>query len=335
MSARLTLLTDGSSEGAAVACWIRSRLASACVVEAHGAAHALRIAAAREVESERLVALLPDVPADVDASDLVSLVRTWRHGLSPFELRALGGSVIDEHRSRSPEIEARFDELLHRLAPVRVSRDATRRRGRPTGSDPFRGVGFSVCVALLLERDRQWTDRALADELGHAPSAIHKALSELARRGYLLRSRAGTSLRDELVLRDDLAAAWRGRVGSPRAAHPFRAKSLAHATDVLRRVHAPWLLAGPSAVTGAGSLTGAPVLYTDGAGVDALARSIERAPVATASLLVWPAPEAGVFRSPRDGEWPVTNRVVTYLDLAVSGAPRQVEAARLVWAGEA
>lgn len=336
MTTQVTIVTDGTAAMLALAKWLKKQ-SPVTIVEARNALDVEQVLVARDgAMRERVATIASGRSGTIDLSDAHAVVQKWLAKLPPIEARAFG----------STEIQARIDEnapgteavmaLLAAVSPVRIAR-ATGRRGRPPGSNPFEGVGFDVCIALLLDPAKKWTQRSLGDALLRAPSAVDKTLTELARRGHLLRNRSGTSVRDALLLRDDLVAAWRGRIGVARDLKAFRTKSVDAAWKIFKRAAAPCALAGPSAITGPAALTGGPTtLYTNEVGLEALSKAeLPETPLATADLVVWPALERGVFHAPREGPQPMTNRVVTYLDLVVSGSARQREAAEAVWQGAA
>lgn len=329
---RLTVITNGSPESAALAAWL-SRHLPVKLVEARGDEDARRVADARMKEKEKRLVLASGSDQRL-TSDALRVVTDWVADLSPFDVRARGPERVEAQRARHATGSETLDELLAKLTPVRITRTPGR-RGRPKGSDPFRGVGFDVCIALLLEPERRWTDRAVADFTGRAPSAVHKTLAELAARDLVARGRTGTLVRDPVVLRTDLLAHWRRRA-THREGKGFRSRNLETFWTTLRQATAPHLLAATSATTGAWAFEGGPVIaYTTAEGLASLERKFDPVSASLATLILWQAPEAGVFLAPRDATPQRTNRVVTWLDLVTLGGAREQEAAAAVWNGDA
>lgn len=327
---RLTVITNGTPEATALATWLSRHLAVR-IVEAWGDEDALRVAEARKGEKEKRLVLARDPGPGAAA---LRVVEGWTAGLSPFDVRARGPELVETGRRRHDSGSEALDALLAKLSPIRIT-VTPGRRGRPKGSDPFRGVGFDVCIALLLEPARRWTDRAVADVIGRAPSAVHKTLSELAARDLVTRGRAGTLVRDPIVLRTDLLAHWRQRA-THRQGRGFRVRTTESVWTTLRQAAAPHLLAATSATTGVWTFEGGPTIaYTTPEGLAALERKFEPVSTSLATLIMWQAPEAGVFLAPREGAPERTNRVVTWLDLVTLGGAREQEAAAAVWMGDA
>ncbi|MEK6608603.1 MAG: hypothetical protein AABZ30_13160 [Myxococcota bacterium] len=336
MKPRVAFITDGSASAKALADWLRQRL-PAILIEGRNATDVRALVSARRMERprERVVSLaLADAGADIAGGDALGCVASWLADLSPIERRARGAEIIESHRRSGAHEPGALERLLGDLSVVpRLPRS---KRGRPPGANPFRGVGFDVCVALLLAPDRRWTERDLALETEHAPSAIHRVLRELGRRGYLLRVRGASRPRDAELLRDDLLPAWRARIGVPRAGRGF---SLPAGTTVEKALSAArklgfCVLAGPSAVEGPEATVGGPTMvYVDQPALAAIV-GLGASEVAgtMAHLVVWDSPESGVFRWPRTVRaLPATNRVVTFLDLASTGVDRAFTAAESVW----
>jgi hypothetical protein len=334
------MVTDGSPEAMATARWLERHGVKAAIVEARGAADVGRVVDAKRNERpKRRVVSLSQAPAgaDVSASDALALIRSWTADLAPIRVRTAGADVIEARRRDAPVSAAPLDALLATLSPVPVEGLARGRRGRPRGTNPFRGVGFDTCVALLLEPERRWTERDLAEATGRSRSSIHTVLGELARRGYLLRTRGASRARDPVLLRDDLLSAWRAAVGVPRPATSYvigGGVSLPRLLDTASRGGGVCLLAGPSAVTGPDApLDDAVTIYCNDVAREVLGRAgIDRIERGRGDLIVWEAPERGVFSSPAlvRGR-PATNRVVTFLDLALSGDERLRGAAQALW----
>lgn len=351
MKRALVLVADGTPESSALARWIAGQTSSAEHLIAIDARDAARLVARRKAahRSERVVSLVCPAPpeSDIDGGAALTAVREWLRDLGPFERRTEGPARIAEALERDREGASDVLRLARLLADPkgttsrasrRVERPTPRKRGRPAGSsDVFKGVGFDVCVAMLLEPARGWSERDLADRIGRSPQGVHRVLRELDARAYVRRSPGGTSLRDAELLRDDLASAWRSRFGESRAAARFVAPDLGRIWDDVSRVTsrsgADILLAGASAVSGPERPIGGPLfVYAD---VDDAAfrrarfKRVNR--VGLADLIVWTPAENSVLLAPRslDGR-PATNRVVTYLDLMLGG-DRDRRAAETIW----
>jgi len=320
---------------------------------AQGVAGTLREYAPREIQAEtarikssrrrsRLLVLSRSGASagDIDATPAVDAATTWVDALPEFRRRLDGASTIERMRLAEAVGFQALESLVHHLSPSRPRTLRRARAGRPRASDPFQGVGFDVAVALLLEPDRGWTERDLAAEVGHAPATVHRVLAELGRRGYLLRSRGATRPMDALLLRDDLVAAWRGRIGVPREALHFLWNAKGSMEDAFfratRKAGSARLLAGMHAVRGPERLVGEPLtVYCDVDPSTTLGAAGFEPAAGRGDLMVWLAPETGVFRRPRMvGEHLATNRVVTYLDLLLADTDRHRAAARAVWEEE-
>jgi hypothetical protein len=333
----VVLVSEGTPAADALAGWLSARLPGARQVTAVGAADVARVVASRRGLSERVVTLGGE-GGDLSGRDALRAVETWLAHLGPFERRVAGPACIDARIAEGAADAGDVLALLNTLSRGRPRLPATGRRGRPAGSDPFRGAGFDACVALLLEPDRAWTERDLAAATGRSAYGVHRVLVELEKRGYLDRTRGATSVRDTRLLRDDLAAAWAARLANGREAvvyaAPRRTDVAATVAAAARAAGCRALLAGPSATQAAIALAGrTTVMYAD-AGVHDSLRAVGFEPVRrlAGDLVIWAAPEEAVFSAPRTiGSLPATNRVVTYLDLASADVDRYGEAAEAVW----
>jgi hypothetical protein len=181
----------------------------------------------------------------------------------------------------------------------------------------------------------------LAEECGRSAPSAHKALAELSRRGYLRRTRGNTVVRDPLVLRADLLAAWRGRVGIAREHVSFVSRGkMQEAKELVRRIERGGgraLLAGWSAVEGPDVPVGEPItLYIDDSSLSNVEHEgFVRLQQGAGDLVIWRPPEHGVWLYPRSVNGCLaTNRAITYLDLALSTDARSRRAAELIWEGE-
>jgi hypothetical protein len=329
---RLALVTDGTAESYALARWLRDRGVSADLIEEKNPGEADSTAAIRRQGGARVIVLSTRSRAsDVSAEAAVAWTRAQLGALPEMERRISGPTVLDAQRS---EGDSALDALLLALAGKPI---ISGRRGRPPGMDPVRGVGFDVIVAMLCQPDRDWTERALADAIERAPSAVHKAWAELSRRGYLRRRRGATLVRDSVVLRDDLVRAWRGVVGSPRRAIGLEPPGRRDVRGVLRGLRGTdihWMLAGAAAVVGQETVVEpGVVIYANDHAVAAL-RTLgcrDSAPAA-ARLRVWEPSEPGVFYRGRSIEGlPATNRVITFIDLSVADIDRYSSVAEALW----
>jgi hypothetical protein len=335
----LAFVTDGSAAAAALAKWLGG--SGMLRIEARSGADVARIVAARSAAgmTERTVAVsdraVPD--ADFSADAALAIVRGWLADLPPIEIRTRGDQHIRARlQEERPGAEA-LVELRTALGPSARGTLPAKGRGRPVGSDPFRGAGFDVCVALLLDCGKALTERELARTLGRSPYGVHRVLVELERRRFVERARAGTRVREPLLLRDALAEAWQERVQPPRAARGFLARRPARVRadllHALARSGERGLLAGPSAVIGpAASATRQTFVYWDGD--DALLARVELEPTRAAGpdVVIWPILERGIAYAPRRlGSALATNRVVAFLDLAALGTDRDRRAAEAVW----
>ena len=146
-------------------------------------------------------------------------------------------------------------------------------------------------------------------------------------------------MRDPRVLADALSTDWSRRHTRKRRGRAYAgtigARSVRDALSELRQL--PDLricLAGASAL---GALlvgvTGPITLYADGLTHElAKLHGLRAAGSGRADVLAWEPLESGVFLEPRaTGDLPATNDVVTWLDAATSGDPRQLEAAAERW----
>ena len=336
---RVTMVTDGSAVASSLATWLETHLNGGTTrIEARDALDVHHIVAARRDARvpERIIAL-SSTPAgaavDIDGSEALSVAREWLAPLSPIDARSRGASVIRERIATG----ANGAESLVELAAL-IGRPAATgsRRGRPRGSDPFRGVSLELIVTLLLAPDAGRTERDLATAIDRSPFGVHRALEQLTKSGYLTRDKNGTRVRDVELLRDDLVSAWRSRVTLDRAAVSFLAPNRKRAaTDVARAARAKGCevrLAGPSAVVGPNASVGdATVFYLDGAAAEILEPAGFRGSAA-GDVVIWPVPERAVLLAPRQIDaLQATNRVITYADLMMMPTDRQTAAATSVW----
>lgn len=331
---RLTIVTDGSPFAAALARWLDAP--DATLIEARDRGDVATVIEARRRARivERVVTLAPPPSGgDVAGDQALAVATEWLAGRSPIDVRSTGARVIGEQ----VDANATGADVVQALASATVGRAArVARRGRPAGANPFRGASLEVAVALLLDPEREHTERALAAQIGRSPYAVHRAFSELSRRGYLARGRAGSRVRDPIVLRDDVVVAWRGRVSVTREAAAFLSKDRRSAAADLaraaRKLHREVRLAGPSAVTGPTAPAGGPlVMYLEGDPVEVMKAAGFHATTA-GDVVVWPIVEAAILLAPREIRGiPATNRVITYADLMVVPNDRAADAAGEVW----
>jgi hypothetical protein len=290
---------------------------------------------------ERLVLLANDAaPGTVGLSDAYRLAEEIVRDLSPIDRRLQGADFLEARRQRDASAADLLDQALRVVRPSPQHKPARPRSGRPRGSNPLRGSGFDLCIALLEKPGRKWVERDLAVAALRSPSQVHKVLQQLRRRGYVFTTKAGVALSDAIVLRDELAAAWRGRVGLPRQGFPLLIKGREKLRTLFRnaiKADLRCLLAGPSATEGASGLTGGPpIVYLEfkGGAVPPQIAGVEPGAPSVADLVVWPDLEAGVFLNPRPrgGGINATGLIVTYLDLVASGNDRARTAAEGIWA---
>jgi hypothetical protein len=342
MAGSLTLLTDGSSSGLALARWLQGRLGEARVIEElEPRAFERSLQARKEARlAERLVAIgRGAIPRGaVDASRAFEVAAEWMRHLPPIEVRTSGARLLDERVKASSPGSKELLSLSTRLtgASARPKERRAGRRGRPPGLNPFRGAGLELCTVLLLTPGAQWTERALAERIHRAGSMVHKLIAELTRRGLVRRSKRGTQVADPELLRDDIVADWRGRIGVPRRATEFARRGpnvLAAAMKSAARSNRRCVAAGASAIRDpALRLTGRPTVYVEGEPSQALSNGFTPAPPGLGDLVVWTPPEPAVFLEPQAaGGAQGTNALITYLDLVISGDPRLEEAALAVW----
>jgi len=331
----VTIVTDGSATAAALREWLA--VPGVTFIEALNPNDVAVIVGARRAAklSERLVTVsqLPG-GADVSASEALEVAERWLADLTPIDRRRRGAEVIDKKMADGSEGADALQALASLLVPRRAR--VARGRGRPNGSDPFRGLGLEVVVSLLLHTSTPFTERALAARIGRSQFGVHRVLAELERRGYLYRSRQGSLPRDPLILRDDLVAAWRGRVTPSREASAYQSRDRRSALNELasaaKRHGRDLRLAGPSAVTGPeASADGPLVVYLEGA-PDPVMETIGFPRLRSGDVVVWPIVESAVLLEPRTIEdVAATNRVITYADLVMIGSDRSTEAALAVW----
>lgn len=344
-----TLLTDGTPEAAALSKWIRERAPGVGRIDALSSEDLLTVARARDKERrrERLVVLssaLSDEPelSYLSGHEALGVVRGWLAPLDPFEARERGAEIIEAEvraeRDGAPKVLA----LLRTITPPIVAEPIPKKRGRPKGqSNPFRGAGFDICVALLREPARVFSERALAAEAERSYYAAHRILKSLDERGYLKRDQRGTRLVKRQALRDDLAAAYRARLGTPRSVRYFAAPPRSKESDVreaafeaLRRAGFEPILAGPSALPRELGLIGGPLtLYAPYEAFVAIERAgFRRLRGGAGALAIWPISEkALVSKRVALGEAFATHPIITYLDLIASADPRERELANEIW----
>jgi hypothetical protein len=331
-----TAITDGSATAAALVEFLGASVDR--VIEARNSDDIRTVVEARlnARHREKIVTLtaLGDC-GDVPSAEAFNVVGDWLAELSPIEQRIEGARLIARKLAQDADGSAAVLALANHLA-TRMVRLARSRPGRPPGSDPFRGLGLEVVVSMLLGGTSPRTEREIASVLGRSHTGVHRVLVELQQRGYLVRGRDGSRIRDEIVLRDDLVGAWRGRVSVAREAVSYAARDprglaqrLATAAQRNRRA---WRLAGQSAVAGPEGLAGGPlVIYLEGPPepvMDAAGLVSSRA----GDVVVWPVVETAILLEPRTvAGLPATNRVITYADLALVGSSRALGAAQAVW----
>lgn len=346
MSARIALVTDGSAAASALAEWLGARAPISEWIESLGPVAARDTAQLRlrAKPAARVVLLAEGQCAQaLSAERALRAVRRWTAELAPIAVRADGPAIIEQHVREGAEESRALIELASALGPGPNPPQPSSKRGRPAGAKPFHGAGFEVCVLLLLEPARRWKERELAEEAGRAPSVVHRVLGELRRRGYVLtegggRGSTGTRPQDPELLRDDLAAAWRERVGSPRASSLLVAKEPGRAMEQLFATMtsqgAQCLLAGESALPRALRPVGAqPTVYLDrDLSSLTLPAGMQVVTGLRGDLQVWSAPEPAALRWSALVEGvPATNRVVTFLDLMTSTSSRVRAVARELW----
>lgn len=342
MSSPTTIVTDGSGAAVALARWLASYMGPLPLVAARGAADVGTIVAARRAQHipERLVVLARvGVPGAIALPEAYKLAADVVRDLSPIDRRIQGAELLEAKRKSDPAAADLLDLALRLVRPTPAHKPARSRGGRPPGSNPLRGSGFDICVALLEQPGRKWVERDLAAEARRSPSQAHKVLQQLHRSGYLTMTKAGLTLAEPVVLRDELAAAWRGRIGLPRQAFPVLVKGRDKLRSVFRnanRADVRCLLAGPSATSGPGGLTGGPpIVYLEFKGRSAVPEiaGLEPGAPSISDLVVWPDFEAGVFLNPRSFGSGInaTSLVITYLDLVASGNDRARSAAEEIW----
>jgi hypothetical protein len=335
----VTIVTDGSAVAASLATWLETHVSGRSTrVEARDALDVGRVVAARRDARvpERIVALSSDradAGVDIDGSEAFAVAKGWLLLLPPIDARSRGAAIIRERIATG----ARGADALIELASLVGGPAATgSRRGRPRGSDPFRGVSLELIVTLLLAPGTGRTERELATAIDRSPFGVHRALEQLMKSGYVTRDKNGALARDADLLRDDLVAAWRARVTLDRAAVAFLAPNRKRAAaDVARAARAQGRevrLAGPSAVVGPNASVGdATVFYLDGAAAEILVPAGFRE-TSVGDVVIWPVPERAVLLAPRPiGSLQATNRVITYADLMMMPTDRQTAAAASVW----
>lgn len=340
MRSTLTIVEDGTAVAAALATWLERRAGRARRVTALGPADVDRVVAAREGLSERILALTGHrvAGAALDGSAAFCAAAGWLDELDPFAVRSVGADRIEARVARADEDARTLLELARRASAETLPAPKVphRPRGRPPGSTKhFAGVELDVCIAMLVEPARGWSERELARATGRSPYGVHRALAALDQRGYLTRTRGQTALSDAEVLRDDVSRTWT-REARDRAATWFvapRARSVAaDAWAAVEPKGARLILAGASATD---ALTSGPTLvYADGEIDGALREAgFVRSGPGRGQLVVWPPPTPMVFYAPRelDGR-AATNRAVTYLDLVASEIDRYAAAAEALWA---
>lgn len=350
MTRPVAIVTDGSPESAALARWLADRGAPIVIVDALGPGDASVIAEARRRAGDRVIVVHDDRASDVPAEDALAATRAWLGELGPFERRVRGAPIIEERLTARAPGFTEIERLLRRLAPsTRITKPEktpnarrarppgpTKRPGRPPGSDPFRGAGLDVCVTMLLDPSRTWSERALATASARSPHAVHRAVIELSQRGYLERPRGAIRAARPLALRDDLAAAWSAR-RAQRGSRGWIAPHRAHVEEdvaaalIERGIEA--FLAGPSALRDGLALVGGALVIYAGADADGALEAASFRPTRGApDLVVFEIDEPAIRLAPRAlRPIPATNRVVTFLDLVASGIDRHAEAARALW----
>lgn len=337
-----TVVTDGAADSAALARWLL-RHGDGTLIEARGEADVEAVVQARRqaTPGTRMTVIADRKVGPVDAREAKRTVSEWLGALAPIDARTSGADVVEERvRGEEPGSEALRSLLLASLpVPPRGTKEWGRRRGRPAGLNPFHGSGFEVCAVLLLEPNRPWTVRGVAEETQRAPSLVQRAFAELERRGLLQRQSRGTRIEDPLLLRNELLHAWKEHAAAPRReAQVFIAskrKDLASAVFArAERAGARCVLAGPSAVEGREALVGDPLtVYCDAPPQEWIADSgFVLASGPRGDLVVWTPPERMVFWRPRRvAGHNATNRLITFLDLAALGSQRHLAAAEAVW----
>ena len=340
MTLRCTLVTDGTPTAIAIWRWVEKHAGPQRTVAARGPADVSTVVSSRRSHrtAERTI-VLAGSSTDVTVSAAYALAAEVLLHTLPIEARIRGAEILDTHRLNDDALADALDRLLNLVQPRPMLRPERVRAGRPPGSNPFRGAGFDICVALLLQVDRRWTERDLAAAALRSPSQVHKVLRDLGRRGYVASTKTGHTIRDPLVLRDELAAAWRGRVGLPRAGLFALVKGKTKLRSMFRiamRANRRCSLAGASATTGgAGLVGGTPTLYLelDDSNTLPALEGIEQGGKGVSDVIIWAPPEPGVFVAPRSlgGGLEATNRVVTYLDLLTMGTDRGRFAAEALW----
>src|SRR4051794_30382091 len=100
MPASLTLLTDGSSSGLALARWLQTRQGEAHVIEEFGPRafeHGLHARKDAQL-SERIVAIgRGTIPRGaVDASHALEVVAGWTRHMPPIEVRTRGAQFLED-----------------------------------------------------------------------------------------------------------------------------------------------------------------------------------------------------------------------------------------------
>jgi len=188
-------VTDGSAESMALAKWLGG--GGVVIVEARDGKEVARIVASRRRAglSERMVAVGEQVVAQADfaAADALRVARDWLVGFSPIDARIRGHLSIQEAIGEERAGADLLMTLRSSLGTRAEVSGSSKRRGRPPGSDPFRGVGFDICVALLLGGDIAQTERSLAQAVSRSQFGVHRVLVELERRRYIERPRAGNT----------------------------------------------------------------------------------------------------------------------------------------------
>lgn len=339
MAAPLTALSDGSAAAIAIVRWLRSHDVHAKLFEGRSPGDVGRLVRARSGQrsNERLVVLTPstdDIEIDIDGSEALRVASRWLKGLAPIERRAATDRIESQRLAHAEGYEA-FNELLRlcKAGDLRIERG---KRGRPKGTNPFAGVGADVLIAMLVTSEHSWSERELASAVDRSPSAVHKVLVELRKRGYLQRRRGETRLVKPLVLRDDLLAAWRGKV-SDRVGIVLSCPRRQGPRDLIQQLQKEGhriVLSGVSAL----AMPDAPIesivsVYAEASAQDALVRlGCEPSSAGMGNLAVWEPVERGVFYMPNAVEGvQASNRVVTYLDVATGKSARHQRAAEVYW----